>query len=502
MPDRGPADIAAQSKRLNRIVILLIGAAAILLAIAVIAAALSAKRINDDTRWVEHTLEARAAIYTVGNFAERVETARRGFFIAGDPRFADAVRRSHAQMRQSLTNLTRLTADSPEQLQRTERIRTLSDRKWALVTELLNDRAGWLAQNRSADLYNDQTVQLIRQIRRTLEAMDAREVQLLAQRTEAQQSSLRQFAILGSICVLFLVILVGSAGVLIARYNADLTRTQAGLQLANEGLEDAVTARTAELSRANAEIQRFAYIVSHDLRSPLVNVLGFTAELDAARKTLHAYLTNLYDERPELKDQAAWLAVEEDLPEALDFIRTSTEKMDRLINSILELSRQGRRQLRPETLDMGQLAENVAATLRQRADAAGATVSIGTMPPVTSDRMAVEQILSNLVENALKYLSPARRGEVRIEGRKVGAWLEYDVIDNGRGIAPTDHERIFDLFRRAGAQDQAGEGIGLANVRALAYRLGGRVSVESQLDQGACFTLALPEKFVAAEPSA
>ena len=75
------------------------------------------------------------------------------------------------------------------------------------------------------------------------------------------------------------------------------------------------------------------------------------------------------------------------------------------------------------------------------------------------------------------------------------------MVDNGRGIAPVDHERIFDLFRRAGTQDQAGEGIGLANVRALAYRLGGTVSVESQLDEGARFTLSLPETFSAAEPA-
>lgn len=500
---RDAAAIAARSKRLNRLVAILLAAGAALLALAVIAAALSARRIADDTRWVEHTLEVRAAIYTVGNYAERVETARRGFFIAGDPRFADAVRRSHAQMRSALAKLEQLSSDNPAQLRRAANIRELSDRKWVLVTRLLNNREAVTAETRAADLYTDQTVLIIRGIRRILEAMDAEEVKLLASRSRAQQNSLSLFAGLGGIGVVFLILVIGTAVLLITRYNIDLSRAQERLRVANEGLEDAVTARTTELSRANAEIQRFAYIVSHDLRSPLVNVLGFTSELDAARKTLLAYLTKLNEEHPELKDQAAWLAVEEDLPEALGFIRTSTEKMDRLINSILELSRQGRRVLRAEPLDMTVLAENVTATLKQRADTAGATVALAPLPAIESDRMAVEQILSNLVENALKYLSPARAGEVRIEGRKQGPWVEIDVIDNGRGIAPADHERIFDLFRRAGAQDQAGEGIGLANVRALAYRLGGRVSVESQLNQGARFTLTLPEKFISQlEPSA
>jgi signal transduction histidine kinase len=295
---------------------------------------------------------------------------------------------------------------------------------------------------------------------------------------------------------LLLAVLVAAVTV-VMRYNRELTRAQSQLQLVNDGLEDAVAARTTELTRANDEIQRFAYIVSHDLRSPLVNVLGFTSELEQARKTIHDHLAKLYEEHPALRDQAAWLAVEEDLPEALGFIRTSTEKMDRLISSILELSRQGRRTLTPQQLDMTALAEAVVATMHQRAEAVGATVEVAKLPGVESDRIAVEQILSNLIENALKYLSPARAGEVRVAGRRKGRQVEYDVVDNGRGIAPADQERIFDLFRRAGAQDQPGEGIGLANVRALAYRLGGRIALESQLGEGACFTLILPERFPA-----
>ncbi len=283
------------------------------------------------------------------------------------------------------------------------------------------------------------------------------------------------------------------------RYNRDLNRTQAMLELVNTGLEESVAERTAELTRANQEIQRFAYIVSHDLRSPLVNVLGFTAELDEARKIILAYLERVFEQQPDLRDEDVRLAVEEDLPEALGFIRTSTEKMDRLINSILELSRQGRRQLAPQLLDMNALAAAVVATLHQRAENAGATVTVEAIPQVESDKLAVEQILSNLIENALKYLSPKRAGEVTVSGRRAGRMICVEVKDNGRGIAPVDHQRIFDLFRRSGTQDQPGEGIGLANVRALAYRLGGTIEVESELDQGASFRLFLPAKFVAME---
>ena len=109
------------------------------------------------------------------------------------------------------------------------------------------------------------------------------------------------------------------------------------------GLEGAVRDRTAELTRANAEIQRFAYIVSHDLRSPLVNVMGFTAELEAAAKPLAALLERAEAEAPGIVTEDARAAVRADLPESIGFIRTSTQKMDRLIAAILQLSRQGRR---------------------------------------------------------------------------------------------------------------------------------------------------------------
>jgi signal transduction histidine kinase len=104
----------------------------------------------------------------------------------------------------------------------------------------------------------------------------------------------------------------------------------------------------------------------------------------------------------------------------------------------------------------------------------------------------MEQIFSNLIENAVKYLQPGRAGEVTLRGRKEDDRILYEVADNGRGIDPRDHERIFDLFRRSGTQDQPGEGIGLAHVRALAYRLGGFIDVKSELGQGATFLVSLP----------
>jgi len=111
-----------------------------------------------------------------------------------------------------------------------------------------------------------------------------------------------------------------------------------------------------------------------------------------------------------------------------------------------------------------------------------------------SDRLALEQIFSNLVDNALKYTRPGTPGRVRIRGRADNTQVVYEVEDNGRGIAPEDQQRVFDLFRRAGEQDQKGEGIGLAHTRALVRRLGGYMTLKSVFGQGSTFIVTLPRR--------
>ena len=94
----------------------------------------------------------------------------------------------------------------------------------------------------------------------------------------------------------------------------------------------------------------------------------------------------------------------------------------------------------------------------------------------------------------MKYLSPERAGRIVIRGHATGPRVVLEVADNGRGVDPKDHERIFELFRRSGQQDQPGEGIGLAHVRALVYRLGGHITVDSELGRGSTFRVDLPRR--------
>ena len=255
--------------------------------------------------------------------------------------------------------------------------------------------------------------------------------------------------------------------------------------------------REQDLQEANDEIQRFAYIVSHDLRSPLVNIMGFTTELEALRDDVFDRLAALRAAvaAPDGAAAARDGELKADFDEAIGFIKASISRMDRLINAILRLSREGRREFKPEPVDMGALAAAIRGSMTSQAEAAGATVTLGDLPPVVSDRLALEQIFSNLVDNALKYLQKGRPGEVILSGYQDGRSVVYEVRDNGRGIEEKDRARVFELFRRAGAQDRPGEGIGLAHVQTLIRRLGGTIGLTSRFGQGSVFTVTLPRRW-------
>ena len=110
-----------------------------------------------------------------------------------------------------------------------------------------------------------------------------------------------------------------------------------------------------------------------------------------------------------------------------------------------------------------------------------------------TDKLALEQIIGNLLDNAIKYKSLQRPLSIGISAHALtGGRVAIEVSDNGRGIAPSDHERVFDLFRRAGAQDQKGEGIGLAHVRTMVRNLGGEITMQSALERGTTFQIILP----------
>ena len=449
---------------------------------------------QDHIAAVDHTHLVQQEVSKLQPLVERSETARRGYIIDSSPRFRQVWERTHAAMAPQLQTIAKLTVDNPVQVERINRLRGLIGHLMALSARSNALVDAHLLGTATRTFHQDDSVGTVTDVRRLTAAMAETEMRLLQERNDRQRSSVQTFYAVIAAAGLLLVLVALVSIVTVLRYTRALTAARDRLHAANDSLEDAVEERTADLVRANEEIQRFAYIVSHDLRSPLVNVMGFTAELEAATETMRELIDRAEESAPDIVTEEARLAAREDLPEAIGFIRTSTRKMDALINAILKLSREGRRVLAPEKIDMDSLVDNIKGAITHRLDERETEMIVHhPLPGLVSDRLAIDQILSNLVDNAVKYLRPGVPGRIEVSGRKDGRRVIFEVSDNGRGIAPRDHARVFDLFRRSGVQDQPGEGIGLAHVRALVYRLGGVIDVSSELGKGATFRLSLPE---------
>jgi hypothetical protein len=462
-------------------------------------------RAREDARWVVRTVENENQISFTQLQLRRAESAQRGFVLTLQPNFQTDFEEAVSQIPPALTRLSELTSDNPTQKRVLDQMIPLSHQRIEEFrktielarTQRLNDAAqivredvGRAAMNHIYDLAGE---------------MRAEEDRLFVLRTTNADRSQTLAASMTGIGSGLVVVLAGISIFLVRRSSRARDQAEALLRDNNINLEATVDERTADLREANDEIQRFAYIVSHDLRSPLVNIMGFTSELEELRGDIFkriAALARAGTSAPPVPDNATDSAepvlegtdkqLSEEFTEALGFIKSSIGKMDRLISAILNLTREGRREFQPMRIDTRELIEGIVATVAHQAAEADAHIRIEPLPNIVSDRLALEQIFSNLIDNALKYLKHGVPGDILIRGRTKLGFAIFDVSDNGRGIDPKDHQRIFDLFRRAGTQDKPGQGIGLAHVRALVRRLGGTMSVASELHTGSTFTITLP----------
>jgi signal transduction histidine kinase len=429
------------------------------------------------------------------------ETAQRGFLLTGRPEFLRPYEEAQEVLGPSVARLRRSAEEDPtlaEPVGRIERLAAAKQQELALTLDMAREgRIGPAIQAvRSGD-----GKMLMDQLRAAIADFDALKSSRIAARVEASEVSATATVVINALAAILVIVLALLSAWLVRRYIGELQATRDQLDEVNSGLEATIQERTSALTRANEEIQRFAYIVSHDLRAPLVNVMGYTSELEQTGKVLEVQISRLEKADPDLIEQDAVVAVREDLPEAIGFIRASTAKMDRLINAILKLSREGRRNLAPETLDMTAMAQAIADSVQHQTAEAGAQIVVEPLPELESDRLSMEQIIGNLIDNAVKYLDHERPGKIVVSGEDVaGGWVVFRIADNGRGIAPRDHERIFELFRRSGKQDRMGEGLGLAFVRNSVRRLGGAIDVDSEVGKGSTFTLKFPKRLVLSEP--
>jgi signal transduction histidine kinase len=467
------------------LIMLAIVAASVWLAIA------NERNLGDAAR----TQDLRAMTVDLLAAVTAAETGQRGYLLTGKTLYLDPYTKAAKRVPQLARELADKVGGGPD----VDQWRGILQAKMAELAQTVQLYQAGRQAEALAIVQSDHGQILMDQARAIAQRLTDRQRAALDADLRRSQSGARALVAIDTGAFVLLVLLAAfvtsSANTYVARLRSAreaLEAANAELAAGRDRLEQAVADRTAELTNANEEIQRFAYIVSHDLRAPLLNIIGFTGELEDATGRLNRFVADHIAASDVAIPEDVRTASEEDLPEAIRFIQTSTAKMDRLINAILRLSREGRRVLTPESLDMKALLANVIDSVRHQASVADADVELGAVPRLVSDRIAIEQIFSNLIENALKYLQDGRPGRISVAGGREAGLVRIDVTDNGRGIAPHDMERVFELFRRAGNQNRPGEGIGLAHVRALVRRLGGTIECRSTLGEGSTFSVRLP----------
>jgi signal transduction histidine kinase len=248
-----------------------------------------------------------------------------------------------------------------------------------------------------------------------------------------------------------------------------LRQSETHLQTLNATLEQRVQERTAALEERNAELDQFAYISSHDLKAPLRAIRQLTTWIteDAAAVLPAASQTHLMK------------------------LHRRVQRMEQMIDDLLAYSRAGRQRYAPEVVELTPLVRAISEFL---APPPGFTIVAEPLPALRTERVPLETVLRNLIGNAIKHHDRPLVGRVSLGVVDQGPFAEFSVSDNGPGIAPQFHTRIFQVFQTLQPREQVeGSGMGLAIVKKAVESRAGRITVESQLGQGATFRFTWPK---------
>lgn len=262
------------------------------------------------------------------------------------------------------------------------------------------------------------------------------------------------------VMIMFIAIIIAFLGERIEKVRI-LNEMNENLKRESEKLED-----------ANKELEAFAYSVSHDLRVPLRAIDGFS------RIVVEDYEDKLDDEGKRL----------------LNIIRENTKKMSQLIDDILLLSRAGRHEMRISSIDMESLVMNIFEELKPSIEDRDVQLEIKSLPPAYGDRTLINQVLTNLISNSIKFTRIREKGIIEVGSKEEKNENVYYVKDNGAGFDMKYVNKLFGLFQRLhGADEFEGTGVGLSIVQRIIRRHGGRVWGEGKVNEGATIYFTLPK---------
>jgi PAS domain S-box-containing protein len=249
-------------------------------------------------------------------------------------------------------------------------------------------------------------------------------------------------------------------------------RAEEEVRRLNAELEERVARRTEELLSKSRELEAFAYSISHDLRAPLRAIDGFSRMIE--------------------EEQAARL--DEEGRRLLGVVRNNARRMGQLIDDLLVFSRAGRQDLRRSRVETGALVRSVLTEILPEAQRERSDVKVGDLPPAQADPALLRQVFVNLLSNAVKFTSTRPRRRLEVSGRREAGRVIYEVTDNGVGFDMRYAGKLFGVFQRLHGREFEGTGVGLALVERIVARHGGTVVARGEVDQGATFTISLPDE--------
>jgi len=242
-----------------------------------------------------------------------------------------------------------------------------------------------------------------------------------------------------------------------------------------------------DLEEKNFELERLIFVASHDLRSPLVNIQGFGGELRSIYNDFKKTITEEQDINNLRKKLIKFLEIE--IPESLDFIERSAQKMNQIISGLLKVSRLERTEIIFAKVDMNQLLSQVSSIFEFIIKTNNIVINIENLPDCMADKILLDQLFTNLIGNAIKFRSHERQAQISVSGYIENDQVVYCVEDNGIGFSEKDMDKIFLLFHRL-HNDIDGEGLGLSIVKKIVDIHNGKVWTESKVNKGSKFFIA------------
>ncbi len=400
---------------------------------------------------VAHTLLVQKDIYSLRAEIGGAESVARGYLISDDPNYLSDFRAAAAAVMPAFESLKVLTADNPVQRQALAELRPLIVLRLERLQEIIR-------------LNGEGEATAVAMVRSGAgRALMGNIGAIIARMTDEERRLLgiRNLQVAHSNFLLFFINLAGIALMIALATISILTVRRMG----EEALRDS-EGRAAELQAAVDELDAFSYSVSHDLRTPLRAIDGFSRIL--------------------LKHHAAELAPEP--REYLQAVRDNTVQMGQLVDDLLAFARLNRKQISKREVPIRSIVEQVVGEVQDQAAGRCVIVTVGEMPNVCGDAALLKQVFVNLIDNAFKYTRKRQDAAVEIGSCKVGGEQVIFVRDNGVGFDMQFTDKLFGVFQRLHrAEDFEGTGVGLAIVQRIVHRHGWRIWAEAAVDRGAAF---------------